>query len=854
MGFVDATLVLIRKNTLLSLRDAGPLIVTLSSAFFSMLILYFSQISINNGDGFDPTALDTPNPVPRDLSFIPRCIPLEFEDCYTLAYAPESNPAVRRRVAQVASRSNIPDEEVRGFPDSATLNKFLFDNPNRTQAAYIFEQDNFDQIADGNISFVIQYNETLQQDFPLGLTDFHAVVVVPNMVHAMNLVMMEELTGKNVDLSLKTSVFPHPNLVSLDGDGAGLDAFGQYGPLLTFATYFLVLVFFLYKIVEEKENGLRDAMKLAGQYQSQHIISWSLPYIAFMLVQTLLLIAFGHAFDFKYFTRTDFGVYFLTMFIFSLSVVGWTFPLAVLTKKSQTVSVVGFNLFIIGYLVASFGSIVYGDDISESVHYLRQVFAIAPSTVFVKALTDGTVLALQGSGLSLDTAGTYTDIFPVTVCWRWMFFSGLIAFLIGIYLDNVIPTEHGAALSPFYPFQASYWGLGKKKDISLFQKAVGDPEESDESDYRYLDQVGVQSYDAASEDVDVRMEREAVARGDRDTAALVVKNISKSFKTVQAVDDVSFSVKQNSAFALLGHNGAGKTTLQRMLITATSVSAGDAFIYGLSVREDKGAVRKLLGVCPQFDIFWHRLTGAEHVMIFGALKGLNRKQRLVEAKERLADVHLTEKANVLAGSYSGGMQRRLSVALSLTGDPKIVFLDECTSGADPLVRRDLWGTIERAKKGRVIFLITHSIAEAQHIAGHNAIGIMAKGKLRVLGNALHLKTKFGAGYRVLVVLRAAEAADRLAMALNAVCPGTTLTGVTEGKDNEKLAEYSLPRRAKESEVLDTVSILEEEKEEYDIVEYSLNSTTLGEVFKKITSLSEDVHEDESGGRKRRCCF
>ena len=250
-------------------------------------------------------------------------------------------------------------------------------------------------------------------------------------------------------------------------------------------------------------------------------------------------------------------------------------------------------------------------------------------------------------------------------------------------------------------------------------------EDTNSTESSSMDPDHMDTYGTTKEDVDVRMERDAVNQGERNSSALLIKGVYKQFRKFFAVHDVSFSVKKNIAFALLGHNGAGKSTLFKMIVTALRPTEGGIFVYGLSVRHDQAAVRKRLGVCPQFDIYWDRLTGAEHVNIFAALKGCSREMRMGEIERRLADVDLTAQADQQADTYSGGMQRRLSVALALTGDPKIVLLDECTSGADPLVRKDLWGVIERAKKGRVIFLITHSIAEAQHIAGHNSIGILS---------------------------------------------------------------------------------------------------------------------------------
>ena len=858
MGYLDATAVLLKKNFLLSYRHRSSLLITLSSSFLSMLVLYFSQISINNGDGFSPELLDTRNPTPQVLGDIPRCVPFTHSNCFTIAYVPRDNPQVKSWVDDVAAKNKVPQNEIQSFQTGEELNSYLVANPNRTQAAYIFDADSLSQLDSGNVRFIVQYNETGQFEFPLGETDFHRAVVLPTMIHHMNLVLMPSVSGKQLQINLKTSEFPHPNILTTDD--RGLDAFGLYGPLLVLGVYFLALVLFLHRIVEEKERGLRDAMKLAGQYQSQHFISWCIPFLFFNLILTLLIIAFGLAFDFKYFRVNAFSVYFLTLFIFSLSIISWAMLLATLTRRSRSVSVIGFNFFIFGYLLATSGSIVYEVDefgeprISDNTFFLRKLFAIFPSTMFVKALNDGNRLALVGIKTTFSLAANSSPIFPIRDCWKWMAGSTIVTLLLSIYLDNVIPTEHGVPLSPFYLFHPMYWGFGKSNMPQLEDMEAHEDEDTNSTESFSMDPDHMDTYDATKEDVDVRMERDAVNQGERNSSALLIKGVSKRFRQLVAVDDVSFSVKKNTAFALLGHNGAGKSTLFKMIVTALRPTGGDIFVYGLSVRHDQAAVRKLLGVCPQFDIYWDRLTGAEHVNIFAALKGYTREMRTDEIERRLADVDLIAQADQQAGTYSGGMQRRLSVALALTGDPKIVLLDECTSGADPLVRRDLWGAIERAKKGRVIFLITHSIAEAQHIAGHNSIGIMAKGKLRVLGNAMHLKTKFGAGFKITVILNDEENTLLLASALKEACPGTELASTVASDREEIIAHYELPRRAKDSQILAAVQVLESRKDDFKISDYSLNSTSLGEVFSSITSLSEDVHEDEDEKKKKFCCF
>lgn len=296
-----------------------------------------------------------------------------------------------------------------------------------------------------------------------------------------------------------------------------------------------------------------------------------------------------------------------------------------------------------------------------------------------------------------------------------------------------------------------------------------------------------------------------------------------------------------------------------MLTTSLGVTAGDAFIRGHSVRHAQSEVRKFLGVCQQYNIYWDLLTGEEHVELFAALKGIPKEDRAEEIRVRMDDVGLTEFASRRAGAYSGGMLRRLSVAISLTGDPNVLLMDEPTAGSDPLVRRELWGTLERAKKDRVLLLITHSMEEAQVIAGQNAIGIMSKGKLRVHGTALRLKSKFGAGHQALVKLKNADDGIRVEEALSAVCPGIVMKPdhSAVGRPTEDVfAEYVMPRHTGDAEVKLVVKVLEEKKEELGILQYSFNSATLDQVFKSITALSEDVNENEDDNERsciKKCC-
>jgi ABC-type multidrug transport system ATPase subunit len=161
--------------------------------------------------------------------------------------------------------------------------------------------------------------------------------------------------------------------------------------------------------------------------------------------------------------------------------------------------------------------------------------------------------------------------------------------------------------------------------------------------------------------------------------------------------------------------GAGKTTTIHCLTGVLPFTRGEALVYGNSIATPAGldAARPLIGICPQFDTgLWDHLTGREHLQLFASIKGLPRKVRSIEADLLLEEVKLTEAGNITAGAYSGGMKRRLSVSLALLGDPKVVYLDEPTTGLDPISRRHLWDLIDKAKRGRAIVLTTHSMEEA----------------------------------------------------------------------------------------------------------------------------------------------
>ncbi|MCL2752903.1 MAG: ATP-binding cassette domain-containing protein [Defluviitaleaceae bacterium] len=215
-----------------------------------------------------------------------------------------------------------------------------------------------------------------------------------------------------------------------------------------------------------------------------------------------------------------------------------------------------------------------------------------------------------------------------------------------------------------------------------------------------------------------------------------VSGLEKSFKNHKVLKGVSFEIQKGSIFALLGSNGAGKTTAVRILSTLSYADAGTATICGYDVVKQADNVRQNISLTGQYAAVDEILTGRENLRLIGALKHLpNAKKR---ADELLETFRLEDAADRRAATYSGGMRRRLDIAMSLMGNPKVIFLDEPTTGLDPQSRLAMWEMVKGlANGGTTVFLTTQYLEEAEYLADH--IAILHKGIIAAEGAPQHLK-------------------------------------------------------------------------------------------------------------------
>jgi ABC-2 type transport system ATP-binding protein len=225
-------------------------------------------------------------------------------------------------------------------------------------------------------------------------------------------------------------------------------------------------------------------------------------------------------------------------------------------------------------------------------------------------------------------------------------------------------------------------------------------------------------------------------------AFLVAQDLQKSFNGHKAVGGVSFTINKGEIFGLLGPNGAGKTTTIRILSTVLEADAGDATIGGYSTRKNPAEVRGLIGVCPQDLALYEELSALDNLVFFGRMEGLDGKEAKVQAMSNLALMGLTERAKGKIAKFSGGMKRRVNLAIALMGNPKLLFLDEPTVGIDPQSRNNIFETINGLRdKGLTVLYTTHYMEEADRIC--DRVAIMDGGKIVAMDTPHGLKSQIG---------------------------------------------------------------------------------------------------------------
>ncbi len=314
--------------------------------------------------------------------------------------------------------------------------------------------------------------------------------------------------------------------------------------------------------------------------------------------------------------------------------------------------------------------------------------------------------------------------------------------------------------------------------------------------------------------------------------AIVADELVKCFGDVEAVKGVSFEVPEGKVLGLLGPNGAGKTTAVRMLTTLLKPDRGTARVLGIDVRKDPQRVRGNIGLAGQYAAVDENLTGRENLALVGKLTHLPSAEITARSSELLEQFALTDAADRVSRTYSGGMRRRLDLAAALVHRPPVLFLDEPTTGLDPQGRNELWSVIEALVSGGTTVLLTTQYLEEADMLADNII-VIDHGTVIAEGTATQLKQRLGATV-VEITMRDDDSTDR-AVAL--------LAPVGSASRDGKLVRVNVPGGAGARAMLDAVRLLD--GEHLDPASMVLREPTLDDVFLELTGHA--TTDDDKGG-------
>uniref|UniRef100_A0A8C9F1E8 ATP binding cassette subfamily A member 3 n=1 Tax=Pavo cristatus TaxID=9049 RepID=A0A8C9F1E8_PAVCR len=349
------------------------------------------------------------------------------------------------------------------------------------------------------------------------------------------------------------------------------------------------------------------------------------------------------------------------------------------------------------------------------------------------------------------------------------------------------------------------------------------------------------------EDRDVADERKKVLESPPEllsslSSPLVIKELTKVYdsrESLLAVDRISLAVSKGECFGLLGFNGAGKTTTFKMLTGDESITSGDAFVDGHSILANIKKVQQRIGYCPQFDALLDHMTGRETLSMYARLRGIPERYISSCVENMLRGLLLEPHADKLVRTYSGGNKRKLSAGIALIGGPPVIFLDEPSTGMDPVARRLLWDAVTRTREcGKSIIFTSHSMEECEALC--TRLAIMVNGQFKCLGSPQHLKSKFGSGYTLLAKTRTDEEGELQAFKafVEKTFPGSVLKHEHQGMVHYHLTNKNLSWAQ-------VFGALEKAKEKYRLEDYSVSQISLEQVFMSFTRFQ---HYTEDRGK------
>ncbi|XP_027894445.1 ATP-binding cassette sub-family A member 1 isoform X1 [Xiphophorus couchianus] len=523
-------------------------------------------------------------------------------------------------------------------------------------------------------------------------------------------------TSKSQPLGVFVQQIPYPCFV----DDAFIQSIGTILPMFLVLAFMYSVCMTIKSLVLEKELRLKEVLRVVGV---QNGALWSSRFTENIVLLTVpcvlisILLKYG-----KVLQYSDPSVIFVFLLVFCLATISQCFLISVFFSKANLAAACGGLIFFLLYLPHSLCYAwrdVMGFRAKVAVSLLSCVAFGYGCENFSKYEEQGIGIQWHNIIRSPEEGDPYTFIVSIAM----MLVDAVLYWVLTWYIENVFPGQYGIPKPWYFLFTSSYW-------CGMTPGAENNPDLLTDSG------AHIGYFERPPPSV---------------KAGVSIRNLVKIYKTGKklAVDGLSVDFYENQITSFLGHNGAGKTTTMSILTGLFPPTSGTALIHGYDIRTDIDSIRKYLGMCPQHNVLFNELTVEEHIYFYARLKGLSRSEVDSEMDQMIKDVGLPHKRKELAKNLSGGMQRKLSVAIAFVGGSKIVILDEPTAGVDPYARRGIWELLLKYKQGRTIILSTHHMDEADILG--DRIAIISQGKMQCCGSSLFLKKCFGSGYYLTLV-------------------------------------------------------------------------------------------------------
>ncbi|XP_075112068.1 ABC transporter A family member 7-like isoform X2 [Nicotiana tabacum] len=697
------------------------------------------------------------------------------------------------------SSYEINDELYKGYRKGNPEGKI-----NEIIAAYDFFNSNRNGF---NVN--IWYNSTYKDDTgnrPMSLTR------VPRSVNLASNAYLQSLLGSSARM-----LFEFVKEMPKAETKLKLDFASLLGPL--FFTWVVSQLFpvVLIALVYEKQQKLRIMMKMHGLADGPY---WMISYSYFLVVSSIYMlcfVVFGSLVGLKFFLLNDYSIQFVFYFIYINLQMSLAFLVAAFFSNVKTATVIGYMMVFANGLLAAFLFQFFLQDESFPRGWII-VMEIYPGFSLFRGLYEFSQYAFNANYMGTDGM-RWKDLSDGKNGMKDVLIIMIVQWLVFLFLAYYIDQIASSGKDPLF----FLWNSRKKPSPSFRKHSLR----------RQGSKVFVQM-----EKPDVAQERERVEQllESSTTHAIICDNLKKVYPGKDgnpekfAVRGLSLALPQGECFGMLGPNGAGKTTFINMMIGLVKPSSGTAYAQGMDIRKDMDMIYTNMGVCPQHDLLWEKLTGREHLLFYGRLKNLKGAVLTQAVEESLKNVNLFHGgvADKQAGKYSGGMKRRLSVAISLIGDPKVVYMDEPSTGLDPASRHNLWNVVKRAKQDRAIILTTHSMEEAEHLC--DRLGIFVDGSLQCIGNPKELKARYGGSY-VFTMTTSSDNEEEVEHMVRRLSPNANRIYHISGTQ-----KFELPKQ--EVRIADVFQAVEKAKSKFTVYAWGLADTTLEDVFIKVARTAQ----------------